>query len=147
MSYKPTIFLLNGLMGISGLLSVGGGLWTVAEHPECDYGVAGIWMGLAALFIVLFGVCGFRKEEQLCLCILYIALSITFAILQILTVMDIRKVDNENKGFLDPILILLIFSSTTSPATFILSIFQVTFVWVKTCVNHFSEEKISYDRF
>ena len=125
----------------------GGGLWTVLDHPQCDYGIAGIWMGLAALLIVLFGVCGFRKEEHLCLCFLYIALSITFAILQIFTVIDIREEDNQNQDFSDPILVFFLFSSTTSLATFLLSLSQVPFVWAGTGEYHTSEQKISYNRF
>ena len=143
----PCMFMLNGLMAISGFLMVGGGLWTVLDHPQCDYGLAGIWMGLAALLIVLFGVCGFRKEEHLCLCLLYVALSITFAILQIFTVIDMREEDNQNQGFSDPILIYFLFSSTISLATFLLSISQLRVIWTGTGVNHTSEQKISYNRF
>ena len=92
-----------------------------------NFGFVSIVMGLAALVVVFFGVCGFKKDEYVCLCLLYITLITTFTILQIFTMILIKRREKEMEVVLDkqfsyPKLVFFVFSSSISLAALMLAI-------------------------
>merc|ERR1711872_274378 len=88
------------------------------DIPDCAFGPACILIGLATLFIVICGVSGFWSEETICLCILYIILIITHVILQIFTIIDIKR---SNNSIHHPVLVLNYLSSSISLTSLILA--------------------------
>eukprot|EP00092_Neocalanus_flemingeri_P036087 GFUD01039291.1.p1 GENE.GFUD01039291.1~~GFUD01039291.1.p1 ORF type:complete len:194 (-),score=49.93 GFUD01039291.1:18-599(-) len=97
------------------------------------FGYVLIGMGLSALAVVFFGLCGFHNQEYICLCLLYITLIITFIILEIFAMILIKKRDMEikvvvDKEFSDPRFTFFVFSFTISLATLVLAISLVLLI-------------------
>ena len=118
MDAKKLLFLLNFMMTLLGFAVISCGTWVMMDIPDCAFGPACILIGLATLFIVICGVSEFRSEETICLCILYIILSITLVILQIFTIIDIKR---SNNSIHHPVLVLNYLSSSISLTSLILA--------------------------
>ena len=113
------------------------------------FGFVTVGIGLSALVIVLFGVCGFHKENYICLFILYIILIVTFIILQIFAILLLNKRDKEmefllDKRFLSKTFIFIAFSTSISLATLVLAISLLVF-WATGCAKLPSYRKCEPD--